>query len=250
MSEPREDRVLRLLDALEAEEPISDPELTALLNALDEDATPVPSERMRARFYRELAHWERRATKPSSLSRLRARIVEIWPRRPLQQFALAAATLLVGLLAGWLTADVARHRDVDELRAELQETRESFALALLDSRSASERLQAVTLARSEAQSERVLESLLAVLEGDPSENVRLAALDVLASRADRPAVESGLAQALERQSSPMLQLAVGAVLAETSGSAARPALEQLLERPDLDPLVRDRIEALRGESSL
>jgi hypothetical protein len=48
----------------------------------------------------------------------------------------------------------------------------------------------------------------------------------------------------------MLQLAVGEVLVEASGSAARPALEQLLARPDLDPQIRDRIEALRGESSL
>ncbi|MEM9406100.1 MAG: hypothetical protein AAGA81_08700 [Acidobacteriota bacterium] len=203
----------------------------------------VPSDRLRRRFFAELETRRERQTPAPSRSSL----------------GLAAATLLVGLGVGWLlpSRTVAPQSDerVVRLEQEVAQMGQLLTLSLLDHSSANERLRGValseqTLTSTEAASDEVVSALLETVRVDESENVRLAALDALAILLERPQVRSGLAEALPLQQSPMLQVALSDVLSDGFAASERAAFEQLLERPDLDPVVRERLQSILGGGEL
>ncbi len=174
----------------------------------------------------------------------------------------AAAALVVGFGLGWLmpgrapqtqgvAADLRAAERVERLEEEVRSVGQLLTLTLLEHSSASERLRGIELseqALGTGNDDAIVEALLVSVVNDPSENVRLAAVDVLGGLLPRPQVRSGLAKALPRQRSPMLQVALGDVLSEGLAEEERVAFEQVLERPSLDPLVRERLEEILGGS--
>ncbi len=264
---PSNEEVLRLLERLE-QDPEQfeesggwpDQEVQALFDrvdpALDDPAfpkgepAPIPSDRLRARFYRFLAEYEHRSRRRSLRTRIEEVLGRLWPQTPGLQAAVALAALLIGVALGASVLQRTSGRQIDQLRAELDAAEQRFAEALLSSPSPSERLRAVSLSGASIERQSTVDRLLEVVSYDTSENVRLAALDVLARLIDRPQVQTGLADALPRQRSPMLQVALGDLLARGSPEVAVPAFERLLEANGLEPPVRQRIEELLADDSL
>jgi hypothetical protein len=198
------------------------------LGALDED---VPHERLRARFHAGLAAYEARDTR-----RWTERFLERWwPQQPVLQLGVAAALALVGVLVG---QQLPSSTD-DEIAALRSEVR-TVGLALLDHQSASERLLGIEWSRRAAQTPEVVNALLERVQYDPNLNVRLAAVDALRAD-DDPAGEiaAGLAMALASQDSPLVQVALTDALLATPSGGGIEAVRMILERPELDPSVRD-----------
>lgn len=193
----------------------------------------------------------------AEIARERRRVVALGARRPQAlrggfradwpKWAAVAATLVLGVFVGGELAERRSSREIAALRAEMRSLHETVTVALLAERSASERLRGVAYGRSvSADDERVAAALLATLLDDPDVNVRLAALDALAPRAQRTDERPRLVAAVARQESPLVQLSLLDLLLESDDPAARRDLEQLLDNPNLDPVVRgylrDRLE--------
>jgi hypothetical protein len=221
--------------------------LEGLWRALGEGAEVEPpvslGERLRARLAAEIA-------------RERRQVVPIAPRRAtsggsrsLLRFAAAAAVLAAGVFLGSELSERRSTREIAALREDLRAQRETLTMAMLEMRSASDRLRGVAYGRQlSASDDRVASALLDSLLHDPDVNVRLAALDALAPRAGRPAERPRLVAAVAAQSSPLVQLSLLDVLLSSASPAAQRDLEQLLDNPDLDPVVRGYLRDRLGRS--
>lgn len=91
---------------------------------------------------------------------------------------------------------------------------------------------------------RIREALIAVIHTDPSVNVRVAALEALASSTDAPDVRTAIVHVLGSDPEPLVQLAALRVLEAHQSTEVRQALDELLEQPDLEPLVRDHVRSI------
>ncbi|HZF31199.1 MAG TPA: zf-HC2 domain-containing protein [Gammaproteobacteria bacterium] len=190
----------------------------------------VPHERMRARFHAALAAYEER----SAGNAFEQWIERWWPRRPLLQAGLVAATLVVGVLVGERLAQP-RSGEIAALRDDMR----VVGLALLDHQSASERLVGIEWAQRVSSAPQVVQALLERVSYDPSSNVRLAAVEALRPRLDEPPVAAGLAAALEHQDTPLLQVTLADALLEHGAADGVAAVRRLLDREDLEPSVRN-----------
>jgi hypothetical protein len=135
------------------------------------------------------------------------------------------------------------------LADEVASLRETVTLALLAESSPSERLRGVAYGREVSGADaRVAEALLDALLADPNVNVRLAALEALRPLALRPDGRPRLVAAIPDQESPLVQLSLIELLLETDSAAARRDLAQLLDNPNLDPVVRAHLRDRLGRS--
>lgn len=163
--------------------------------------------------------------------------------------AASVALVAVGALVG---AQLSSRRDAAEMAKLQQEVRslhETVALALLAEPSAAKRMEGVAYGRdASVQEDRVAAALFDALTSDPNVNVRLAALDALRPRATRPDERPRLVAAVAKQESPLVQLSLLALLLESDGDVARRDLEQLLDNPNLDPVVRGYLRDQLGRS--
>ncbi len=212
------------------------------LGALGDDAATVPSAGLRGRFYRALGDYQQELERPPAWRRLLDSLLA--PAAPHPRPAWSIATLLLGIALGAsIVSAVSARNEVQRLSAEVDSMRRVVSLSLLDHPSASERLRGVSWSTRASADERIVEALLGSVRNDPNVNVRLVALEALAGRIDSPRVRAGLIETLPRQDSPVLQVALAELLDEQNGSAEI-AIRLLLERNDLDPSVRERIESL------
>ena len=205
--------------------------LWADLGTLEDD---VPHERMRARFHAGLAAFAQQ----ESATGLGAFIDSIWPRRPAVQAAIALVLLVTGFFAGQLLTS-RTNREIDELRAEFR----AVGLVLLDHQSAAERLRGVEWARGSIADARTIDALLRTVRYDPNLNVRLAAIDALGGALESPDVGAGLTQEFEQQDSPLLQVMLASLLLDGEVAGAADAVRRVLDRDDLDPLVREYLQS-------
>jgi hypothetical protein len=228
-------------------------------------ATPDRAARMRARFDARLAR---------EIAEARGgRVVRFEPReradrsgRPtlggfsgalggssLLRFAAAAALVAAGVFVGAEVSGNRSERQAAELRAEMRSLHETVALALLAERSPSERLKGVAYGRElSGEDPSVSGALFRAMLEDPNVNVRLAALDALRPTADRPETRTRLVAAVAEQDSPLVQLSLIDLLLESGGPLAEKTLkdlQQLLDNPDLDPVVRGYLRDRLGRSA-
>ncbi len=222
-----------------------------LWQGLAELPDETPSAPMRARF-EALLEREAAREKREVLS-LEARRAGGWlpfSTAPLLRYAALAAILTLAVFVG---SELSRRRDaraMADLQNEVHSLHESVTLALLSEHSPSERLKGVSYGRDlTAHDPRVAEALFEAMLKDPDVNVRLAALDALKPVAARPASRNRLAAAIPSESSPLVQLSLIDLLLESDGAAARHDLEQLLDNPKLDPVVRGYLRDRLGRSA-
>ncbi len=209
----------------------------------DEHAPAAPSGRLRSRFYRALAEAERQPEGPPAWRRWIDGQRAAWAPTLRPAWSLPALILGVALGASVMWA-LGAQSEIRRLSAEVDAMSRLVGLSLLEHPSASERLRGVSWSVRAPADDRVVAALLASLREDPNVNVRLAALEALSRRVDSPAVRSGLIEALPRQRSPVLQVALIEVLKQENGAGADRAIEDFLEREDLDDEVKREIEAL------
>ncbi|MGH8018532.1 MAG: HEAT repeat domain-containing protein [Opitutaceae bacterium] len=164
--------------------------------------------------------------------------------------AAAAACLACGLFIGWQAArrigDQGSERtlaEVESLRRDVEVLRAALLNGTPSSRSASHRLQTVSLAGElQVADPEIIAGLFATLDTDPSANVRIAALEALRRFGDEPGVREGLVDALSRQTDPLVQIALIGLLVQTGATEARAPLEGMLVDPTVRPVVKGAVQ--------
>ncbi len=253
-------------------------DLEALWQGLTESGETVPTARMRARLDAAIAAElaaESRGVAKAPLAFRGARASGPFDSR---LFALAAM-LLVGLGLGYFLFGRSGD-DVATLRREVGDLHTMVALSLLEKSSVSDRLQGVAYSREVGlnrdfgiaqarggeenprgagepkaraaaadQREQVAAALFTRLLEDPNVNVRLAALEALRPLATRGDRRGDFVAAVARQESPLVALSLIDLLLESGEPAARRDLEQLLDNPQLDPVVRGYLRDRLGRSA-
>ncbi len=209
---------------------------------------PEPRPGMSTRFYAALdAYQQAHAEKQE-----RRGFWSWWPSKPVLQFAVSMGCLAVGLMVGLMAAGghagaPASSNEIAQLRKEMTGMRQLVTLSLLQQQSASERLRGVTWSyRAEPNDVEVLGALLQTVRTDDNVDVRLAAVDALRNFGNSPVARRGLRNALLKQDSPLVQISVIDALTEMKDSEAVPALQKMMETPDLDANVQKRIQQALG----
>ncbi|GAB5534868.1 MAG: hypothetical protein Rubg2KO_11170 [Rubricoccaceae bacterium] len=118
-------------------------------------------------------------------------------------------------------------------------------LSQLEDASPTTRLTGVyTISEEAVTEEQVREALITLIQSDPSVNVRVAAIEALAPSIDHADVRTAVVQVLGADSEPLVQLAALRVLEAAPSNEIRQALDELLEQPNLEPLVRDHVRSV------
>lgn len=92
------------------------------------------------------------------------------------------------------------------------------------------------------RNDRIVEALIYTLMNDPNPNVRIAAIDALEKFAEEEPTRFQLVQSLNFQQTATVQIAMIDFIVKHQIKEGIPALEKLLERSNLNPLVREQAQ--------
>ncbi len=218
--------------------------LREMYKCLDDVHAPSPGEKMSEGFYQMLEVFKQEETKQSSVFE---GFMLWWRERHCQKWLVRMACGMVLIFAGWYIGlsqtPVELYEDrLDLMSAEIREMKGMMALALLNQSSANERMRAIhQINTSGAVDERMIALLIDTLGHDSNANVRLMALEALAAHADVLGAREGLIQSLDKQKSPLVQLALTDVLVRLKAKQAVGQFQKLLQKRDLNDVVRARI---------
>ncbi len=214
-----------------------------------------PSVGMNARFYSMLREY-RQELLTADPEAAWGQIVtnwhtRLWLTRPAIQLGLAVLLFGIGFWVGKFGFNrgqrngpvAASETGLTQLRSEVASLKEQVALALLEQRSASERLRGIEMAvRLNQPQEQIAATLLHTLEVDPNVNVRLAAVDALQNFTGHPVVKKSLLDSLVREKSPLVQVCLIDLMVELKELEVVPILKTLLENGGLQDSVRRSAE--------
>lgn len=217
--------------------------LRQVFSDLDAVAMEQPGPELHDRFYRFLEEEQR------EVSRNDAPDGE-GTRRALRRFewrvAAAVALLIIGLGFGMLwQRNLKQQQQINELVAEVQQTRKMMVLSMLEERSASQRIKALNTVQRERSSvdDQVIDALINTLNTDDNINVRTKAAEALLQFADHPGVVPALIRSLHLQEHPEVQITLIEVLVASRAEGAVDELQEMMEREELMEVVRNKAAA-------
>jgi hypothetical protein len=218
-------------------------------NLLAELPVPEPSALMTHGFETMLSGYKKQLVNKDRS--LRSRIEDLTgflAGKLLKQPAFGILLLLVGIMAGYLVhqpaeLSISQNRQIDSLSSQIYEMKQLMMLSLLQDQSASRRIQAVSYSDDmKSLDKKVTDALFTTLNEDSNVNVRLATLEALAKMSHNPAVREGLIRSIELQDSPIMQSAIADVMVKLHEKNSVKQLQKLLERKDINQLVKANIE--------
>jgi HEAT repeat protein len=136
------------------------------------------------------------------------------------------------------------HNDaVKDLTLELNETKQTAMLSMLENNTAAERMKAVSYTQElKSVNDKIIIALFTTLNNDENENVRLATLDALVRFADNPKVREGLVASLLKQDSELMQVALANVMLQLQEKRSVTPLKKILENKNMNTLVKEKLE--------
>jgi hypothetical protein len=218
--------------------------LRQIYKHLGDVPTPPVGEKMTKGFYHILEAYKReQSDKPSHFRWYTLMSKERHYKKFLSRAACSVILLFLGWLIGFHQTSNERYEErLDLMSSEIREMKGMMALALLQQSSANERIRAIHQIKTNgSMDERMIALLLDTLRHDSNVNVRLVAVDALAACADEPIAREGLVQSLDQQESPLVQLALADTLVRLKAKQAVGHFQRLLQRKDLNDVVRARI---------
>ncbi|MEM8893812.1 MAG: HEAT repeat domain-containing protein [Bacteroidota bacterium] len=191
-----------------------------------EEAIEEHSEGMDEKFYAMLETHENEGQKSFSQNWL---------------IAAAVSMLIMGFALGWFFNSPSQSSMV-ALTSQVNQMQEMMMLTLIEQPKAQDRLKAVNISLELSSADNtVINALVKTLQMDENTNVRLAALEALAAKANYPEARQALIESIAYQENPLVQIAIAELMVEIEARDAKPELESLLERPDLIPVVKEKI---------
>ncbi|MEL6809796.1 MAG: HEAT repeat domain-containing protein [Bacteroidota bacterium] len=122
--------------------------------------------------------------------------------------------------------------------------KQSMMLAMLDNRSVSKRIQAVSYSEDiSTPDEEVLEALIDRLHFDGSVNVRLAAAEALSKYSENEKVKNAFIKSLTNEKNPNIQITVIQFLVDIQDKRALAPMQQLLEQTETPDYVKEQVSA-------
>ena len=215
---------------------------------LEFDAIELPEAveaRMDSRFYDFLK--QEQAKQPSSKSSFLSGLGKLlsgngWQGKLVYGLAILALGFFVG--KGFDTEGGQPQEATSYALAETEKVRSELVLELIDQPSANKRLKAVNEASKLTDAtEQVIKALFITLNNDDNVNVRLAAIESLMRYSDKPLVRQGLIKSITNQDSPLVQVALADVMVSLQDKNSIDPLKELLEQPDVNSAVKQKIDA-------
>src|SRR4030043_378540 len=165
-----------------------------------------------------------------------------WPKRPLVQFAMTVAVLIIGLATGLAINQRAESKkDISQLKTDMNQIRQVVMSSLLNRSSAADRINGLTMSgRLKGADDEFFSVLLLILNSDSNVNVRLAAVNALANFADNEYVRHELVKSLSFQSSPLVQISLIDLLASIKETESSSSLIRIINDPDINTHVKER----------
>jgi hypothetical protein len=199
---------------------------------------PAPSEELDSRFYEMLAD-EKRKGKAFSWKHFFS-----WPEFA-PKLALASATLVVGLVAGYLLSsprNIPQNNQIENLSKQVSELQEMMMLSLLEKESATDRLRAVNLTQEMSEAGlKVTNALIRTLNEDENVNVRLAALDALTPYVNSSQVREALVRSIANQESPLMQVALAELMVALQEKSSVKEFEKIITSERIPAEVKKKI---------
>jgi len=213
-------------------------------------AVPKPSDNLPIQFYTMLEAFKgaenKKVSKTAFWEDLRNKIEGLFTPRMLLRLTYSMFLLMIGLGTGyWLndrrTPDY--QGQIQVLSDQVQDMNQKMMLTLLENSSATERLRAVSYTKEINEVDgQVVEALLSTLNNDSNVNVRLVTLEALVQLADNPKVREGLVQSILKQDTPLVQAALADVMVKLEEKRSIRPLQRLLEKDDVDVIVKTKIK--------
>lgn len=161
------------------------------------------------------------------------------------QWAYTIMVLLIGVSGGYFwSIKSAPNTEVQQLTAEVQQMKELMMLTMIEKKSTTDRLKAVSLTTDmDTVSNRVSTALLLVLKTDENTNVRLAAIEALAQFANDPKVRQELVLAIKYQESPLVQLALAELMVSIKEKKSIKEFETIIENRNTPNEVKKELQS-------
>lgn len=118
-----------------------------------------------------------------------------------------ALLIVVGVAAYWIHKDQENQKRIADIEHELENNKRLMMAMLENDQSASQRIQAVSVAYEMNQPDNeIVAALIKTFKSDPNTNVRLAALDALSKFSSESGVRKTLIEGLSSQKDPIIQI--------------------------------------------
>ena len=167
-----------------------------------------------------------------------------WPKRPLVQFAITVAVLIIGLVTGLSINERAESKkEIVQLKTDMNQIQHVVMSSLLNQSSAVERINGLTMtSQLENVDRQFYSTLLLLLNSDSNVNVRLAAVNALSKFAEDEYVRHELVKSLSLQSSPLVQISLIDLLATIKEYTSSSTLIKIINDPNTNTYVKERAE--------
>ncbi len=235
--------------------------LGALLAEIEAVEKVPPSHHLRENFYLMLEEAKADANL-ESVDILGKTLVEpiFWKYMPWAGSIAAGLALLLG--GFWIGrqqtyppgmpsphTETAAARELESLQGQIESMKEMMAVYMMDQRSASKRIQAVSYTDEISElSPELFEALLQRLNQDENVNVRLASLNALTRFTRQENVRAALVDSLPGQTHPVMQILLINLMVDMDEKRARGPLQLLLDNAATPLEVKDK--ALKGLGQL
>jgi HEAT repeat protein len=118
-----------------------------------------------------------------------------------------------------------------------------MTINMLDQDSPSARIKTINQIKNLSEiDDAIITALLHTLNNDPNLNVRLVTVELLIQFCDNNRIREGLIYSITKQESPLIQIALIDLMVGIKERAAIAQFKELLEKKDLNDVVRTRIE--------
>lgn len=215
-------------------------QLKTLQNAFAATPLETPSPKVELGF--EAMLHEEMAAMAAIQNKPKGKVVRL---STLYKIAVAIAILLTGFYLG---TSYNRNKDqgnIAALQNDIQQLRSMTTLTLMESNSASKRIQGInTVNEFSKKDKEIAEALIYRMQYDDNDNVRLTAAQALSHFAGMEVTRKALIATLGEEKNPMIQIAIINILVSIKEKKAVAPMKQLQEKKETLPIIKEQINTL------
>jgi len=211
-----------------------------LLSAIDDDPVERPGTTLRDTFQNMLLEEESKTTTTGTDHTKEFRM-------SLNSFYRVAAVLTLMLVSYWLGNYMTKKdylTTLAYLETQQQELKTLAVLSLLESESASKRIQAVAFSMELEQADiEIIDALIYEMLHDQLVNVRFASARALERFSEHEMVKNAFIQALKTEENATMQLELIGILSHLKEKRAIPKMKELLEDKDTPVFIKEQLKS-------
>lgn len=219
-------------------------ELKKLFKIIGDEPASSPSENVRINFLEQLEVEKQNSSKVVSMDAPSIQKKTNWTNSLLK--IAASILLLIGaFVLGSRQSTESSKKEIAQLTEETLEIKQTAMISLMENKSASRRIQGVNyIEELEQPDDAIVKALADRMLYDENTNVRAAAVEVLAKYTKSEKVKDTFIRALKTEKDPGIQIAIIYTLGQIQEKKAAKPMQDLLDREETQPFVKDQIESV------